>query len=269
MITRAVSPTLKHHGATLKRLSIFVSLLALSTFFGESAGFDPVRAQEAKITTPEPANKPGRYSLGAGLGFNAVGDAYASTAGALAGLGALASSPSRAPFGTSLLEVAATPKWRFVLGVSGSYTRRISDDEAPSPSGGAKTAWIFSGSVGFRCVLNPGAVVEVSPLFTVGAFRSLSEGLVSGSTIPSGGTEPVYTLRDAMTLGYDARVGLVLEHALLSNLYLRFETYFLRASYTKSAIRDTPAPGDDKCKCRRDIGLAYGLAPVLQLRLAF
>jgi hypothetical protein len=231
----------------------------------------PVQAQETKLTPPSATpSQPARYAIGAGVGFNAVGDAYGPSVGsATAGLGALASSQSRTPFGTALLEVAASPKWRVVLGMGGSYNKRMGDAEPQDYNRGAESSWLVSGSVGFRCVLNPGSLVEVSPLLTVGGFRSMINDLPSGSMSPPGGTEPVYTMRDAMTLGYDARLGLVLEHALLSNLYLRFETYFLRASYTKSAIRDTPSSGIDKCNCRRDVALGYGLSPILQLRLTF
>jgi hypothetical protein len=250
-------------GATLRAFSLLCSVFCASA--------DPcaatAHAQEALVTTPQTAPKePSRFSLGAGLGVNLLGDTYGPAPSAASGLGGLSSAAARAPFGTSLFEFAASPKWRLVLGVAGSYNRRLSGDQ---DSGGADNAWFVSGSAGFRCVLNPGAVVELSPLVTVGGFRSQVEGVVVGSSIPAGAVLPVDTLRDSMALGYDVRAVLVLEHALLSNLYLRFETYLLRASYTKSALRDTPSPADDKCNCRRDFALAYGLSPVLQLRLTF
>ncbi|MFT3925773.1 MAG: hypothetical protein QM778_24740 [Myxococcales bacterium] len=247
-----------------------MNLGRLGLILGVLFALSPARAQEAKVTPPDPGPPPlARFSVGAGVGFGGLGEVYNATSGRYAG--------SRTPIGSSLFEVAASPRWRVVLGIAGTYDKRLTESNN-SPNtvtvdggvvrDGPESTWMLSGSAGVRCVLNPGGVVEVSPLLTLGAHKTMSKGIPS-TTYSSAGQASEPTTVDAVSKGYDARLGLVLEHALLPNLYLRFETYFARASYLRTASRQNGSSAPENCNCRRDLSVGYGLSPFLQVRLTF
>jgi hypothetical protein len=178
---------------------------------------------------------------------------------------------SRTPYGTALLELAVSPEWRFVLGVTGTYNKQLSgrDDTGTAALGSSGDKnWSFGGSAGLRRVLNPGGVVEISPLLTFGGYRAVSQGIRVGGKGTADGSI-VYTTRDGMTMGYEVRLGLVLEHALLPRLFLRFETYLFHVGYSKIHSTDMTPGERDKLQRRRDLNIGYGLSPGLQLRLVF
>jgi len=227
-------------------------------------------AQEVAVKPPEAApSAPTRFSLGAGLGFVGYGDTGIGLLGTLSGFGP---AQSRSPYGSALVEIEAAPLWRVVIGVAGTYNKMLSSDVVSTnpnalPALGPTNSWTFSGSVGVRRLLNPGGVVEVSPIVTVGGYRTDVNGIPTARTSSADGTLVVGS-QDTTTKGYDARLGLVLERALLSNLFLRFESYFLRVGYGKSTSAEKSAETPQSSK-REDLSIGYGFAPSVLLRLSF
>ncbi len=211
----------------------------------------------------------GPFSLAAGLGF-AVGDSGTGLAGlaGLAGAGGLGYVPSgRAPFGAAVLEYALSARFRLGLGVHGSYNRNLAAE--PEQPGAGEKAWSFGASLGIRGILNPGGVVEISPILAVGGYRTSAEGRYAGSTSTATG-ETLLLTQDAAQRGIDTRLGLILEHALLPNLFLRFESYFVRLAWTKSNVAQfTEGNSEGLKQSRSDLSVQYGFTPVLLLRLAF
>jgi hypothetical protein len=214
-------------------------------------------------------DKPARFSLGAGLGVGLVGEAGLGGLGALgaAGLAGLGAAQGRTPFGASLIELLLSPQLRLVLGAVGSYNK-TTESEDKLELGTANSAWSVGGTFGLRWVLNPGATVEISPLLSLGASKAVAKRQRVGSYANEGGIQE-YILQNAKAWGYDARLGLVLEYALLTNLYLRLEGYFARAGYTKTATSRFDPRAENTHSQRSDLGLSFGFAPVLQLRLTF
>lgn len=204
-----------------------------------------------------PALPPARFSLGAGLG-------YSIDVGAVGGLGGLGGLGTRSgavtPTGIALFEVAVTHGVRLMLGASGSYSKRLrvpTDEPDTSP----RASWVLGGGVGVRWVLNPGGRVEFSPALLLGIHGGRIKG-ITGTVQESNGISYM-TKSEEGTLGYDARLGVVLEYALLANLHLRFEAYFLRAGIERTARRTNGLTTRNE-----RLGLNWGLAPSLILRMA-
>jgi len=140
----------------------------------------------------------------------------------LAGASGLANVPSgRAPFGAAVLEYALSARFRLGLGVYGSLNRNLTSE--PKQPGAGEKVWSFGGSLGIRGILNPGGVVEISPILAVGGYRTSAEDRYAGSMSTANG-ETLLLTQDAAQRGIDTRLGLILEHALLPNLFLRFES---------------------------------------------
>jgi hypothetical protein len=209
---------------------------------------------------------PARYSVGAGIGFVGYGDVQSGAAslGAYYG-GALPAAVSRAPIGTTLLEYAVSSTWRLTAGINGSYQRMVSGEHRVQNY--PEKAWSVGGTVGVRRVLNPGGVVEVSPILVLGAYRAKMHGVTAHGTDVDG--LPIEFAREDRQRGLDGRLGLVLEHGLLANLYLRMDVYFLRVGYSKNEVASIVPDGADRVDQRKDVSLGYGLSPSLSLRLTF
>lgn len=240
-----------------------------------------------KVSAPLPEAPPlGRWSLGAGVGFSGTGDVGLGGLEGLSGFAGSSMGPanSQTPYGTAVAEVALSPVFRLVLGVQGSYAKQLSRERDPEteyivgrgPEGDFR--WSLGGSVGGRAVLNPGGVVEVSPILMLGGFRHVSETTYQSGNVPEL-SALLYTNRHYSSVGWDARLGLVLEYSLLPNLFLRFETYFVRLGYAKASVENTiperPTDLDSKIlfsmtrEGRSDLSLNYGVSPSLQLRMNF
>ncbi len=256
--------------------------LALGTGAVRSA-----QAQEAKVSSPDPEIPPlARWSFGAGVGF--VGTGELASPSALRGLtisdGSPAPAGSLTPYGTALVEIALTRVVRLALGLQGSYATQLSRERDPQPEHiigrgpQGDSQWSLGAGMGVRAVLNPGGVVEISPILMLGGFRAVSESTYMTS-VNNALPARFYTNRKAVVTGWDARLGLVLEYALLTNLFLRFETYFARLGYGKSSFEDTtPDPISDvdsrvlfsiTREARSDLSLTYGVSPSVQLRMSF
>lgn len=170
------------------------------------------------------------------------------------------SSNIRSPTGIALFEVAASRRVRLMLGVSGSYTKRLrvrSDEEDRSP----RSNWLIGGGLGVRWIANPGGPVEIAPALLLGIHGGRTKD-IPGTLHESNGVE-YDTLGDDASLGADARLGVVTEYALLPNLHLRFEAYFLRAGFERSAVRR-----NGLTTRTAHMGLNWGIAPSLILRMS-
>lgn len=261
------------------------------TFFGLIAVLSveltaSAEAQETRISAPAPEVPPlGRWSLGAGVGFSGTGDVGLTNAyrGVLAG-SSVSPANSQTPYGTALAEIALSPVFRLVLGMQGGYSRQLSRERDPKPESivgrgpEGDSYWTLGGAIGARAVLNPGGIVEISPILMFGGYRSASETTYMSGKVPEFDAL-LYATRKSSTVGWDARLGLVLEYSLLPNLFLRFETYFVRLGYGKASTEDTipepPTDLDSKLlfsmthEGRSDLALNYGVSPSLQLRMSF
>jgi hypothetical protein len=206
--------------------------------------------REAEAPVPEPA----RFSVGAGVGI--YYDMGGSGLNGLAALGANLSVSSVTPFGTALFEWAAARTLRLMIGASGSYVKqlRLKGEER---TGAPISYWTAGVGIGLRWVSNPGQVVEFSPAFLLGVHGGKSNDLVASSD----GSQPHI---DKASVGVDGRLGFVLEHALLPQLFLRFETYLLRGGVNWSASRD-----DIGRQRRAQAELGWGVSPMLQVRMTF
>lgn len=238
-----------------------LALSAAITLFCSARG----HAQSTTIAAPARASaqQTGRFSVGAGLGFYYDGGGVGGLSG-LAGIGTLSSeSAAVTPFGTALFEWAATRSLRLMVGASGSYAKqlRIKGEERSSA---AMSRWSAGLGVGLRWVLNPGQVVEFSPALLLGVHGGKSLDALQSVA----GSEPVFGQTeiqvDSSSFGADARLGFVLEHALLPQLSLRFECYLVRGGFDIHARR-TDVAGRTR---QGQAGLGWGLAPMLQLRLS-
>lgn len=213
-------------------------------------------------SAPATPAKPGCMSIGAGVGISYDFGG----GGGLTGLGALGNSAGAiTPFGIALFEWALSPSLRLMTGVTGSYTKRLHTKDEPT-TGTTESRWSGGAGIGARWVLNPGQVVEISPALLIGVHG----GRVNDTRAPvypaiAGDVEPPNSRSDSASVGVDGRLGFVLEHALLSQLYLRFETYLLRAGadWTGTRVR---GPEETRTK-RGEFGLGWGVSPMLQLRL--
>jgi hypothetical protein len=229
----------------------------------------PVGSSPQASTANTSASPPARFSLAAGLGYS-FGDTNLGPSGlaGLAGLGSLGgASGGRAPFGTAALEFALSERFRFVLGVLGSYNRNLTAE--PEIPGAGEKQWFFGASLGVRGILNPRGIDEVSPILAFGGYRTEIENRNAGSQTNVNG-EMFPMTQDWAQRGIDTRLGLILEHALLPNLFLRFESYFMRLSWSKSnLVQSTEGAAEALTQSRSDLAVQYGFTPVLLLRLAF
>jgi len=219
---------------------------------------------EAQSAAPAPrTEEDSRFSVGAGLGYTFLGDTSLGGAAGLSGLG------SRAPYATGLVEVRVHPRVRLGVGLTGSYTHAgarsgaaFGGSDVPEQSFRAGSA-----SLSARYVLNPSALVEVSPLLAVGARTASSKGQQFGSVMNTDGSYDPVT-QDTRDTGIDARLGLVLEYRLLPQLWLRMESNFVSASY--SQIHATyRAPSKTTKGDFTQASIVAGFSPALQVRMTF
>jgi hypothetical protein len=219
------------------------------------------KAQTVDVASPVVASVPRdvpRFSLGAGFGFSV--DAGGTGLGSLGAIGNGSTTAAVTPTGSALFELAATRSVRLMLGASGNYSKRV-HAKSDVPDTSPESRWILGGGVGVRWVLNPGGVVELSPALLLGMHGGRVNQYV-GSVRETNGISYM-TRYDEVSLGVDGRLGIVLERALLPNLHLRFEAYFLRGGYDRFASRTNGV-----ITRHARAGLGWGLAPSLVLRLS-
>ncbi len=223
----------------------------------------------AQSTASEPApptEDASRFSLGAGLGYTFFNGAGVGVGVGGAGLSDLG---SRAPYATGLVEMRVHPRWRLGAGLNGAYTH--SGARSGTGFGGAdqpaQSYGVGGASLSARYIINPGAVVEVSPLLALGVHAGRAKGQPAGSTMNAeGGYEPI--TQDTREAGVDARLGLVVEHRLLPQLWLRMESSFVSANYSQARATFRAQNQTTKSDFNQT-SLAAGFSPALQLRMTF
>jgi hypothetical protein len=230
-------------------------------------------AAQADAPPPPPAGAPtaveesGRWSFGGGVGLASYEVISLSGLGSRSALGSL-----RGPVGVALIERSLGPAWRLGANVLGSYTRSETDDEADAPgiARDRHAASRVSGGVSLRWVLNPGQLVEVSPMLALGGGWLREEGATRGVSY----SENAITGRrqdDSKGWGVDGRLGLVVEYRLLTRLYLRLESHFFRVGleHQRVTTRDTStdAPPETSHADLEQFGVSLGFQPLLQLRI--
>lgn len=121
----------------------------------------------------------------------------------------------------------------------------------------------FGASIGFRRIINPGSLVEVSFLLQVGGERNESD-----STGERDGWE---TSSRSVKLSYalGAGLGLVLEHKFTDWLALRFESMLARTSFTVSEEERRDGDGDTAAPRNESFQVGLTFTPSLQLRMSF
>ena len=237
-------------------------LLAILTLTAQAAA---QAAPEAKATEEESS----RFSVGAGVGYPFGDNTGLIGLGGASGLSAsfYAAAQGRAPYGTALVEAQLSRRLRLGLGVLGSYDHVSGREDGNGERLPATTFSAWAGSVSLRWIVNPGARVEVSPLLALGGYRSAVQGVQVGSVQQEDGSFRA-TTASAHGQALSARLGLVLEYRLLSQLFLRLESQFVSASYG-SARSVTHAPGKDPRDHVVSSGVDILFNPSLQLRFTF
>jgi len=239
---------------------VFLTLLLLGTA-------SDAQAQRAAAEAT-PRDETSRFSVGAGVGYTIYGDRGLGPIFVGQGAG-LSLATANSPYATGLVEVRLNPRVRLGVGLSGSYVH--AGARKGSALGGMDTPsqdWGGGGaSVSARYVVNPDSVVEVSPLFALGVHAGGTKGQLAGSVVnESGGYDSV--VLSSQDMGVDARFGLVLEHRLLPQLWLRMESSFASASY--NSVRATyRSKGSTTKDSFSQAGVAAGFSPALQLRMTF
>lgn len=234
----------------LMRLSIalFVILLVTPSALAES-------------DTP-PSAAPARVSVGAGIGFRGFG----SSPLFLAPYGGPA---AYSLSGVGLVELVQDERVRWTLAVHGSFFKQFEEAEENTGYVGPNTgtASAVGGWLGVRRVINPGAVVEVSPMVTIGAgAHFLADRFVGGISDPDGNFTP--SLEDSSGYSVRADLAFVFEHQLAQGLWLRFENHVAGLGFTRS-LTET-ATGEDVTRRRqKSVTAGVGWSPILQLRMGF
>lgn len=253
----------------MKALLLTVSFLS-TLFVGAVAEADEsARAQPGSSSgVPEP----GRWSFGAGIGTVLYGSDFGlSGSSATAGLAALGGAGGT--YGAVLIERSLSPALRLGATLSGSYadTERKGDELGSTPSPERTTYGSVGGGISLRWVLNPGDLVEISPLVIVGAQWFERDGASSGASLDAQGQILSRSETDVNGYGINARLGFVVEYRLLTRLYLRLETHLLRVERTKSEeTTRTESPGvptQREQQTATGISANVGVQPLLQIRV--
>jgi hypothetical protein len=250
-----------HMNDRIRGLLLRPCVVALALAMAAGAG-----AQTASVTSATKPEKPGCVSVGAGVGLSYdIGNTgfASSTLNAYNG-----ESASFTPIGSALVEWALSPAWRLMLGTAGSYTKKLHTSHDDKYASTLESRWSAGAGLGLRWVLNPGQIVEFSPALLLGVHGGRTNGY-RGAYSPQlsyDGEPPIPPpVSDSASVGADGRLGFVLEHALLSRLYLRFECYLVRGGVDWHGRRER---GEIPKRTKgADAGLGWGLAPSLQLRL--
>jgi hypothetical protein len=248
----------------MNRLGVLLTLFCVALATGAHA-----QAPEAPGAGAS-GEAPGRWSFGGGVGLGGYesGLSGLSGAGALGGLGGL-----RAPVGVALLERTLSPALRLGVNLSGSYARSDVDESGDAPGVEASTSHSsrVGGGVSLRWVLNPGQLVEVSPMAALGGAWLRAEAEARILSYSPEGDVTVSREQDSDGWGVDGRLGLVVEYRLLSRLYLRLESHFARVGFDHQRLTTRDVAVDrPTVNSRADMdtfSVSFGFQPFLQLRI--
>lgn len=227
----------------------------------------PARPKEAPLR---------RFSFGAGIGLAGYGglNSGISNGGIIVG-GVVTNQSGATPVGAALLEVALTRALRISLGGSGSYARRNIDSGFGNSanSNGPMNSNSFGIGLGPRWIFNPGGLVEISTLFTLGVHRSAVEVRTGSEWRPNADSESLFKIQttDSSGVGVDGRLGIVLEYQLLERLHLRFDNQFVRAGHDwyRTHLSSTTAGEQDMGtrSSSKQLSVDFGWSPFLMLRV--
>jgi len=240
---------------------LFILLVCLATL---SPWISGARAHEPTTATaqPQPA-----VSVGAGIGFGGsrtIASLLSTSVFLLHGFG----TDPYSPRGTGLVEVAQSRSFRWVLGVEGAYQTHDSVGAEPTSFVGssATTNAGVGASLGMRWISHPDAVVQASPIASVGVAWIHADGVRTGGYNDADGEHlPLYG--DASAYLAVLRIGVVFEYRLLDQLYLRFDNQVLQGQLgSVDEEEDTPeGPRDHRTTKTYAAGVAW--QPTLQLRM--
>lgn len=252
----------------MKSLLITLSFLAAMGTAVVARAQDSVSSKQGS----HGVNVEGRWSFGAGVGGVLYGsDVYGRSAAA--GLSALGGGNAGGAFGTVLIERALSPRLRLGATVTGSYadSEREGDELRNAPSPDRTTASSAGGGISLRWVLNPGDLVEISPLVLVGAQGYRQDGANASGSYDAQGQVLSRSETEFAGYGIHARLGFVVEYRLLARLYLRLETHLLRVerSQVEEAIRTENQDGSVERDRQTYTGISatLGVQPALQIRV--
>lgn len=250
------------------------TLLTLS--FLAALGFAAVAQADAPVSakhmvhheTPEL----GRWSFGAGIGTVLYGSDFGYVGGAgAAGLAALGGNGGT--YGTVLIERSLSPALRLGANLTGSYadTERKGDEVPGSPSPERSTYGSAGGAISLRWVLNPGDLVEISPLVIVGTQWFKGDGTRTSTSFDAQGEIVSRTETDVDGYRINARFGFVVEYRLLTRMYLRLETHVLRVDRTSTNEKTrTESEGNPVARGSQTstaVSAGVGVQPMLQIRV--
>jgi hypothetical protein len=213
----------------------------------------------------------GSWSIGAGVGLSGFGvSSYGVSGSGLAGVRA----EGLSTLGVALLERTLTPALRLGLAATGGYTRTNGEHEGDletSPVGDSRSSTVAA-LLTLRWVLNPGDLVEVSPLVALGGRWLRSDGHVTGySSSGPDGLSGWRREQDTKGYGLEGRLGLAVEYRLISRLYLRFESHFASVGASNVEVTNREISDDAPTVTGTDsadtLGVSFGFQPFLQLRV--
>lgn len=219
------------------------------------------------------AAEPGRWSFGAGIGTVFYGSDYGLYgASGAAGLAALGGSGG-GTYGAVLIERTLSPALRLGASLTGSYadSERKGDEQPRNPSPDRTTHSSAGGGISLRWVLNPGDLVEISPLLIVGAQWFNRDGANYSASYDDQGQVFSRSETDVDGYGIYARLGFVVEYRLLTRLYLRLETHLLRVErnqYEESTRTESQgSPIERDRQTATGVSASFGVQPMLQIRI--
>jgi hypothetical protein len=210
-----------------------------------------------------------RWSIGAGIGLGGWSLGYGQLGCLASSSGGLSSSGSSvglgcgwSPQGSVLVEFQLSRRSALVFDGTFSYMKPVSSNLTDTSAKGGGL------SLGWRQLLNPGGVIEIS---VVGVLAGDWHALDSGYQIINNEDDSTIVHRFHQ-YSYDVgvRVGLVLERKLIDNLYLRLESSIGQMSYFWSESRYTSL---DTQKVSRSgaggLSVSLAISPAIQLRMTF
>lgn len=121
----------------------------------------------------------------------------------------------------------------------------------------------FGASIGFRRIINPGGVVEVSFLLQAGGERNESDSTGERERWETS------TRHKVLSYAFGACLGLVLERKFTDWLALRFESILVRTSYTVSEVDQRHSDGDTYKPRSESFQVGLAFTPSIQLRMSF
>jgi hypothetical protein len=205
------------------------------------------------------------WSVGAGIGWSVYGDDYA--------ISRSRQNIIRSPSGVMLVERRLGKRLSLVFDLSAVY-ENFDEDQADPNDSGLRTLNsienLFQGdaSLGARWVFNPGGVVELSGIVAAVGLVELQQGdTLDIIQNENDQTEYVYLDFETITYSMGLALGLALEKKLLDNLFLRFESRFIKGYYGLSTTTSELQDGSDDTHEFKVFNTELVFTPTIQLRL--